>query len=55
MSALLKETPHGNVQPDPAGAEKPLLFKRWRSWYLLELLALAAVILLLAWVTRTFR
>ena len=34
---------------------QPLFFKSWRSWYGLEILALAAIILLLAWIARVFR
>ena len=38
-----------------AGDEKPLVFKKWRSWYMLLIAVLAAIILLLSWITQVFR
>ncbi len=55
MSPRADERPRAPLQPDSAGAGQPLFFKSWRSWYGLEILALTAIILLLAWIARVFR
>ena len=49
--------PPGERAPEPAperGVDPPPFLRSWANLYALELLALLAVILALAWLTRSF-
>jgi len=54
VSVRLKNPHHEPDQADNTGGDKPLLFRAWRSWYILVIAELALIILLLAWITRVF-
>ncbi|HNW60158.1 MAG TPA: hypothetical protein PKI62_10820 [bacterium] len=47
--------PRRSGPPLESEGETPLLFKSWRSWYILVIATLAAIILLLSWATQALR